>query len=75
MTGLKFFLGLLELINRIVDAVMRKRDRDAGRNEAITEQHEKNDEAVTTANDARARQRELDAAAGGLLQDDGFRRD
>lgn len=66
---------IVEFLTMLVALWRAGSERRAGRTEAILEQKERTDAAVRKADLARIRARERDAAADGLHENDGFRRD
>ncbi len=74
MSAFGLALKLAELLAALAGLWKSHRERRAGRAEAILEHRERTDAALAKADDARARRRGRDAA-GGLREDDGFRRD
>jgi hypothetical protein len=72
---LKFLGGLLEFVNRITDAFMRKKDRDAGHNEAAIAVKVNSDAVLDQADLARRERIAADTVGGQLREQDGHRRD
>lgn len=72
---LRLLLQLAGLAKALIALWTMRRERAAGREEAITRIREANDAAIARALEARARRRIHDAGDGGLRADDGFRRD
>lgn len=74
MNWLKIGLAVLQAYNATVALLRSWRDREAGRKEVTLAVKENGDEAVTKADAADASVSER-IAAGGLRDDDGYRRD
>lgn len=74
MNWLKIGLAILQAYNATVALLRSWRDREAGRKEVVLDVKEKSDEAVKKADAADAAVSEH-IAAGGLRDDDGYRRD
>ncbi len=75
MTWAAIFLELLRLLASLIAFFRSRREREAGRLEAVLDQKSDNEHAIRTADEARLRARIRDDSADGLRADDGFRRD
>lgn len=73
-TIIAFIQKVVELVTRLVDAHMRAKDREAGRNDAILEQKEADNAVVETADAIRARN-DAARAAGVRVETHRYRRD
>jgi hypothetical protein len=73
MDWLKLALGLLKAWNSLVALLRSWRDRESGKQEVILDVKVKSDDAVEKARAADAAVRDS-IAAGGLRDDDGYKR-
>lgn len=74
MDWLKIGLGLLKLFNTIADLFRSKKDRDAGRNEAVLEQHEATNAEIDKALAAK-REQSARNDSGSVREPDPYSRD
>lgn len=74
-TWAKVALGFVKFLNLVGSLFKSKKDREAGRNEAIIEQKEQTDAVIDDAVEARRDQQRINADPDSLRQPDKYSRD